>query len=189
KIGILNFASATMPAGRFMSGSSGQEQSIARSSTLYTSLSADAAQPFYRLHASDQRGGFYTHSIIYSPDIYLFRDDNGDWFHPLRVDVLSSPAVNAGQVRKKNFWKPPAEVEAAISSVMRERMGRILALFEREGVKQLVLGSFGTGAFQNSVHEIARLWYELLRAPGAPYAFSFDYVVFAIPDFSTQQKF
>jgi uncharacterized protein (TIGR02452 family) len=189
KIGILNFASATKAGGGFRSGARAQEESIARSSTLYVSLITRAAQPFYRLHANDENGGFYTHSMIYSPSVYLLRDDNGDWLSPLKVDVLTSPAVNAGDVRKNNRRNSPAHVEAAISDVMKERMGRILALFERKNARQLVLGSFGTGVFQNDVQAMAELWHDLLRAPGAPFAYSFDHVVFAIPDFTTQQKF
>ncbi|KAF9479051.1 hypothetical protein BDN70DRAFT_879208 [Pholiota conissans] len=189
RIGILNFASATSPGGGFLSGARAQEESIARSSTLYASLITKAAKPFYRLHAKDERSGFYTHSMIYSPDIYLFRDDNGGWLDPVRVDVLTSPAVNAGDVRKNLHRRPLAEVERAICDTMRERMGRILALFEKKGARQLVLGSFGTGVFKNDVYDMAKIWYELLRVPGAPFASSFDYVVFAIPDFSTRQQF
>lgn len=189
RIGILNFASATKPGGGFISGARAQEESIARSSTLYVSLITPAARPFYRLHANDEMGGFYTHSMIYSPSVHLLRDDNGDWLSPLKVDVLTSPAVNAGDVRRNNTRNSPADVEAVIRDVMRERMGRILALFERKGARQLVLGSFGTGVFQNDVHAMAKLWHDLLRAPGAPFAYSFDHVVFAIPDFTTQQKF
>ena len=63
---------------------------------------------------------------------------------------------------------------------MKERMGRILFLFEKHGVKDLILGSFGTGVFQNKVSLVAAIWAELLVAPGARFANSFDRVVFAI---------
>ncbi|KAF8971181.1 hypothetical protein BDZ97DRAFT_1607417, partial [Flammula alnicola] len=189
KIGILNFASATKPGGGFLSGASAQEESIARSSTLYVSLTTTAARPFYALHAHDEKGGYYTHSMIYSPSVHLLRDDDGSWLTPLKVDVLTSPAVNAGQVRKLSRRRPRGEVESKIRAVMKERMGRILALFERQGARQLVLGSFGTGVFQNDVRAMAEIWHELLHAPGARFASSFDNVAFAIPDSYTRQKF
>jgi len=59
-------------------------------------------------------------------------------------------------------------------------MARILYLFEQRGVRNLVLGSFGTGVFRNDVNVVARLWAELLSVPGARFAGSFDRVFFAI---------
>jgi hypothetical protein len=38
-------------------------------------------------------------------------------------------------------------LEARIEEVMRERMARVLCLFRVRGLRYLVLGSFGTGAF------------------------------------------
>lgn len=188
KIGVLNFASATLPGGGFLNGARAQEESIARSSTLYVSLTTSAARPFYAMHAADDRRGYYTHNMIYSPDVHLFRDDDGAWLPPLAVDVLTSPAVNAGQVRRQGR-STPAKLEERIQDTMHERMGRILALFERKKVRNLVLGSFGTGVFQNDVRAMAAIWYELLQAPGARFAGSFDRVVFAIPDESTAKQF
>lgn len=63
---------------------------------------------------------------------------------------------------------------------MKERMARILFLFEQQGAKNIVLGSFGTGVFQNDVKVVAKIWAELLTVKGARYRYSFDRVVFAI---------
>ena len=188
KIGILNFASATKPGGEFMNGSSAQEESIARSSTLYLSLQSHQATPFYKLHDRDNGGGYYSHAMIYSPSVAIFRNDNGDWLCPYHVDIITSLAVNAGLVRKLRYGSRP-DTEGRILFVMRVRMGRILALFERLGIRNLVLGSFGTGVFENDVGSLAKIWGELLGAPGARFADSFDQVIFAIPDSCTQQNF
>ena len=188
KVGVLNFASATKPGGGFKNGASAQEESIARSSTLHLSLQSRQATPFYELHVRDNKGGFYSHAMIYSPSVAIFRNDNGDWLCPYQVDIVTSPAVNAGLVRKLKYGRWPV-TERRILSVMRERMGRILALFERSGVRNLVLGSFGTGVFQNDISSLAKIWGELLGAPGARFANSFDQVVFAIPDSYTRRKF
>jgi hypothetical protein len=45
---------------------------------------------------------------------------------------------------------------------MQERIARILYLFQLQGAKHIVLGSFGTGVFQNSVELIARIFRDLL---------------------------
>jgi len=187
KIGILNFASATKPGGGFINGASAQEESIARSSTLFLSLQTPTARPFYELHDQDNKGGYYSHAMIHSPSVVIFRDDQGGWIQPYHVDVVTSPAVNAGLVRKVRRGGR-SETEDKILSVMKERMGRILALFELSGTRNLVLGSFGTGVFQNDVVSLAKIWGELL-APGARFTHSFDKVVFAIPDVHTRRKF
>lgn len=183
RIGVLNFASATKPGGGFINGAQAQEESIARSSTLYPTLTTDASQKFYALHTKDKRDGYYTHAMIYSPGVLIIKDDSGEWLDagPVEVDVLTSPAVNAGIVRKSLQGRlQPKLTEERIRRVMRSRMGRILYLFEKEGVKDLVLGSFGTGVFQNEIAMVAKTWAELLSVQGARFEKSFDRVVFAI---------
>ncbi|KAJ7287107.1 hypothetical protein C8J57DRAFT_1282841 [Mycena rebaudengoi] len=190
KIGVLNFASATRPGGGFLGGARAQEESIARSSNLYSSLMTPQGQKFYNIHKGSGKSKYYTHSMIYTRGVQLFRSDDGDWVKPCKVDMLTSAAVNAGVVRSRagggnGKGDTPAtgsgteDVEEAIKTVMRERMGRILFLFEKEGAQDLVLGSFGTGVFRNN------LWAELLAAPDARFKNSFERVVFAIIDEKT----
>ncbi|OJA15028.1 hypothetical protein AZE42_05249 [Rhizopogon vesiculosus] len=181
RIAILNFASATRPGGGFLNGAQAQEESIARSSTLYPSLMTDSAQRFYRLHNHDRKGGFYHHAMIYTPSVVVLKDDAGNWTSPFEADVLTSAAVNAGDVRKKiGDQLERAEIEKRIESTMKERMARILFLFEQQGAKNIVLGSFGTGVFRNNVEVVARIWAELLMVKGARYRHSFHRIVFAI---------
>ncbi|PPQ74055.1 hypothetical protein CVT24_012948 [Panaeolus cyanescens] len=188
KIGVLNFASATSPGGGFQNGAQAQEESLARSSNLYIALSSDNASPFYKTHRHSAYGGYYTHSMVYSPAISIFRDDDGAWHAPMKVDIITSPAVNAGHVRKATQL-PKHETERQIRDVMKERMARILALFEKQGITSLVLGSFGTGVFQNDVRTVAKIWKELLVDPGARFRTSFQVVLFATPDPKVHSKF
>jgi uncharacterized protein (TIGR02452 family) len=180
KIGVLNFASATRPGGGFLDGARGQSESIARSSSLYVSLTTDTARPFYALHARrGENGGFYTHAMIYSPEVHLFRDDDGAWLDAIPVDIVTSSAVNAGKVRRR--YPHRDGLEKKIEDAMRERMGRILALFEMKGATSLVLGSFGMGVFQNDVEMVARIWKDLLINRDARFRSAFREVVFCIP--------
>ena len=97
KTGILNFASATKPGGGFKNGAEAQEESIARSSTLYTALNTEQAQQFYKLHkreSAENAAAYYSHSMIYSPNICIFRNDDGNWTYTFLVDVLSCSAVS-----------------------------------------------------------------------------------------------
>ena len=182
KTGILNFASATKPGGGFKNGAEAQEESIARSSTLFSALKTDNAQKFYKLHTrenAENAAAYYSHGMIYSPNISIFRDDDGNWTYPFLVDVLSCAAVNAGEVRKANGIITPAH-EVGIEKEMAERMGRILYLFELKGVRNIILGTFGTGVFRNDVVTIARIWAHLLLRPEARFKDSFDRIIFAI---------
>jgi hypothetical protein len=208
RIGVLNFASAKKPGGGFLKGAQAQvgtfillsstfivlpvnflqEESLARSSTLYPSLMTDTAQQFYRLHKHDPKDGYYSHSMIYSPRVVLFRDDRGNWNEPLEVDILVSAAVNAGLVRRK-LRETGSTDESMLEAAMRERMARVLFLFERQGVKDLVLGSFGTGVFRNKVDLVATIWADLLSIDGARFKDSFNRVVFAILDEKTFDEF
>ncbi|OSC98446.1 hypothetical protein PYCCODRAFT_1454428 [Trametes coccinea BRFM310] len=190
RIGVLNFASAKKPGGGFLKGAQAQEESIARSSTLYPTLMTRTSQEFYTLHNRDPKGGYYSHAMIYSPGVTVFRDDHGGWVEPFQVDVLTSPAVNAGVVRETLHGRVAGDsVEGKIAQVMRERMARILYLYETKGVKNLVLGSFGTGVFRNDVTTIATIWADLLMGDNARFKDSFDHVVFSILGKETYETF
>ncbi|KAJ7701991.1 hypothetical protein B0H16DRAFT_1440606 [Mycena metata] len=182
KIGVLNFASANSPGGGFLGGSRAQEESIARSSNLYSSLVTPTAQQFYAHHkrGANQKNKYYSHAMVYSRGVQLIRTDAGAWIKPARVDMLTSAAVNSGAAST-----PVKDVEQRIESVMRERMGRLLYLFEQQGAQDLVLGSFGTGAFRNKVPMVAKLWVELLAGRDARFRHSFETVAFAILDQKT----
>lgn len=190
RVGVLNFASAKKPGGGFKSGAQAQEESIARSSTLYPTLMTRVAQAFYTLHNRDPKAGYYTHAMIYSPEVTVFRADNGDFVEPYSIDVLTSPAVNAGVARQTLFGRVAGpSVENKIEQAMRERMARILYLFEQQGVKHLVLGSFGTGVFKNKVETVAAIWVDLLVGDNARFGKSFEHVVFAVLGRDTYDKF
>ncbi|KAG8906744.1 hypothetical protein FRB99_006235 [Tulasnella sp. 403] len=190
-VGILNFASATRPGGGFLNGAQAQEESLARASNLYHSLTQPGVyQKFYAAHLQDRRDGFYTSSIILSKGVVLMRDERNDWVPPLSVDVVTSAAVNAGLVRHRMQDYEPQDVEAMILSHMYDRMGKILRLFEENNNDVLILGSFGTGVFQNSVSAVATIWANLLEL-GGRFHNKFSRVEFAIlgtGTFTTFQK-
>jgi len=188
KIGVLNFASATKPGGGFRNGAQAQEESLARSSTLYPTLCTREGQLFYQLHKQQPQNPFYSHAMIYSPAIEFFRDDAGNWTSPIMADVLTSAAVNAKEARQMRHL-PWGQTEKEIEEEMYERMARILYVFETRGVRNLVLGSFGTGVFRNDVGVVARIWLDLLKGPKARFSQSFDRVFFAIVGWNTYAEF
>ncbi|KAK0455269.1 uncharacterized protein EV420DRAFT_1481508 [Desarmillaria tabescens] len=185
RIGVLNFAHPTSPGGEFRLGSEGQEESLARSSTLYRTLTTHHTREYYEQPGSSD--GFATHAMIYSPSVIVFRRDNGDWIKPLEVDVLSCSPVDATKARKA--WKGSMRtLREEIKKKMRERMGHILALFERKRVRYLILGSFGASV-GNDVGMVADIWADLLTRESARFGHSFEQVVFAVPDKDEYGKF
>ncbi|KAG1725072.1 uncharacterized protein EDB91DRAFT_1331154 [Suillus paluster] len=180
KIGLLNFGDATSPGEGFLIGLPTQEESIARSSMLYPSLMTDTAQQFYNLHRRDKKGGSYHHAFVYTPAALVLRNDAGDWIAPHDADIVTSAAVNAGSVRRRNGRRV---------SRLQERMARILFLFEQHECGNVVLGSFGTGVFRNKVDMVARLWRELLVGDAARFNASFDRLVFGIVGKETLMTF
>ena len=191
-IGVLNFASATKPGGGFKSGAEAQEESITRASTLYSTLVTPEATKFYDLHKNESlqnNAAFYSHGMVYSPKVVVFRDDDGLWTKPFEIDVLTCAAVNAGEILKNtNGTNNPATM-VTIEKEMTERMGRILYLFEQKGARNIILGTFGTGVFRNDVATVTRIWAQLLVLPTARFKNSFDRVIFAVTGDTTYNDF
>lgn len=178
-VGCLNFASAKNPGGGFLSGSQAQEESLARSSTLYASLSA--FPEMYEFNRG-RKTALYSDYMIYSPDVAFFRDDaNNLLSSPYKLSVITSPAVNVGAILQNS----PDELPQA-EDVMLKRMDKILALFIYHGIEHLLLGAWGCGVFRNSPEDIARYFAHFLQNDGK-YARSFRHITFAVLDSSKTQ--
>ena len=70
--------------------------------------------------------------------------------------------------------------EIQIKQTMYDRISRILHLFQLHHTPHLILGSFGTGVFQNRIDLIATIFADLLIRPGGKFKDVFQTVVFAI---------
>jgi len=189
-VGVLNFASAHKPGGGFLSGAQAQEESLARSSTIYNSFMSEKGHLFYK-GGEKKVPGYYSHAMLWTPGVTFFRNDRGDLVEPCTASLVTSAAVNAGAVksaRKQLSQEQLTEADARIRSTMHERMGRVLYLFEQRGSTHLVLGSFGTGVFRNDIGTVAELWAELL-GPGTRFEKSFTHIDFAIIDEKTLDTF
>jgi uncharacterized protein (TIGR02452 family) len=173
----LNFASAKHPGGGFLGGARAQEESLARSSGLYACL---AGHPMYDLHAHGDP--MYSSYAIYSPDVPVFRDDDGALLEePFACAFITAPAVNAKVVLERRPGHGPA-----IRAAMEERVGRVLAIAAEHDHAALVLGAWGCGVFGNDGDEIAGLFQEALHGP---FHGVFERIVFAVLDSSADQHF
>jgi uncharacterized protein (TIGR02452 family) len=172
RVAALNFASAKNPGGGFRTGARAQEESLARASGLFAMLLGD---PMYDHHRS-RSDPMYTTWVIYSPEVPVFRLDEGQLLdEPYFCSFLTSPAVNVGALRHRDHRGDE------IRRVMQERVERVLAVAALHGHEVLVLGAWGCGVFQNDPEQIAELFRIALtgRFHGA-----FTQVVFAVLDSS-----
>lgn len=170
KIMCLNFASAKNPGGGFINGAEAQEESLARTSALYETLLQ--AESFYKIHRK-MESCFYTDMMIYSPKVPVFRKDKGELLpQPVLCNFITSPAVNAGVVKRT---EPDRAGE--IYGAMDTRIDKMLALALAQNNETLILGAWGCGVFKNNPEDIAGLFKKHLQGK---YNNKFKRVVFAV---------
>ncbi len=173
----LNFASAKNPGGGFLGGAQAQEESITRASGLYPCLLE--GKPYYVFHRTC-RTCLYSDRMIYAPKVPIFKDEDGkplDDFVP--VSIITSPAVNAGVVRRQE----PQNIDK-IEPTQRTRISKMLALAAEHGHETLVLGAWGCGVFQNDPEDMAQWFKDALEGD---FKGKFRKVIFAV--YSKNERF
>jgi uncharacterized protein (TIGR02452 family) len=174
----LNFASARNPGGGFLGGARAQEESLARSSGLYACINGNE---MYARHRATH-DALYTHYAIYSPDVPVVRDDDGDLLErPYLCSFITCPAVNAKVVLERDRGR-----RGEVRKAMWERTLRVLAVAAENGHEALVLGAWGCGVFGNDTEEVAGLFG---RALTENFRGAFARVIFAVVDWSPEERF
>ncbi|MFG3050916.1 TIGR02452 family protein [Kitasatospora sp. NPDC048239] len=169
RVGVLNFASARNPGGGYLRGARAQEEDLCRSALLYTCLLE--APDYYEAHRASSDLA-YSHRVIVSPEVPVIRDGKGELLaQPFPVTFLTSPAPNAGQLRRRSE-------QVDVRGVLAERAVRVLAAAAEHDVRALVLGAWGCGVFGNDPAQVA----EAFEGALAQYGAAFERVVFAVWD-------
>jgi uncharacterized protein (TIGR02452 family) len=128
------------------------------------------------------RDPFYTDYAIYSPDVPVFRDDNGILLdEPYLCAFITCPAVNARVALDRD-----PNCGSAIRAAMAKRIERVLAIASTHNHAHVILGAWGCGVFGNDPYEIATLFQAALRRP---FQGAFSGVVFAVLDQSPEHRF
>jgi len=168
RIALLNFASAKKPGGGFLNGSQAQEETIARSSGLYP-CQMKFNKEYYERHKKEGPKLLYTHTMIYSPDVPVFRDDRTASFlaEPYQVDIITAAAPNASKGRSPEH-----------DQIFKDRIDHVLSLAYSKDANVLVLGAWGCGVFKNKYVNVATMFAESLRQ----YHGAFSHITFALPD-------
>jgi uncharacterized protein (TIGR02452 family) len=182
RVAVLNFASAKNAGGGFMRGAQAQEESIARTSTLYSSLTTRlASEGFYARHRTDLgAAGLYSDRVIFSPDILVFRDEHSGAVlkTPYVIDVYSSAAVNVCALEDFARRRRTQVDDSMVSTAMQRRISCVVAHIAAREPKYdaVVLGAFGCGVFKNDPEMVAKAFkLALAKVPIVR-------AIFAIPD-------
>ena len=175
---VLNFASATSPGGGFLSGARAQEESLARSSGLFRALQDRDMYAYHR----EKDDAMYSDYVIYSPAVPVFRTDTGDLLEkPWDLSIVTCPAVNGAAIAR---YAP--ERLSEIPDVMTARTTKMLAVAAEQGTRRFILGAWGCGAFGLDPEMMASIFRDAITGP---FLGVFDELVFAITDWSPEQRF
>lgn len=185
RIAVLNFASAVNPGGGVKSGSSAQEESLCRCSTLYPTLNQRFLWEQYYEPNRAAGDPLHTDACIWSPGIVICKlDASGNpridpegW---ATVDVISCAAPNLRE-RTGNIHNPETAVPVHLTAEMQyalhlKRAKHILHIAASKRAAALILGAFGCGAFANDPWAVARAYKDALEEYGQ----YFSYVEFAV---------
>lgn len=164
----LNFASAISVCGGFLGGAKAQEEDLARQSALYACL---APQRAYYEENRALRSDLYLDSMIYSPSVPFFRDDELRWMEaPVAVSIVTAPAPACRQGLDPG--------DPRVHAALRARARFIVALATARGHRTVVLGAWGCGAFRNDPEIVSSAFADALDGTGGV----LERVVFAVWD-------
>jgi uncharacterized protein (TIGR02452 family) len=168
----LNFANGISPGGGFLHGALAQEESLCRSSCLYQTLLGD---PMYDAHRERELPDS-TDWAIYSPDVPVFRSDDGvEINQPWLLSFLTCAAPYAPDVGQPES-----------GDLLEKRIHRVLEIARSLGYTSLILGAWGCGAFDNDIKRTARDFRRALKGHLGP---AFSDIVFAITDWSKERRY
>ena len=185
KIAVLNFASATNPGGGVVNGSSAQEESLCRCSTLYPVLNSSYLLKNYYLPNRKEHNPLHNNVVIYSPGIIICKSDDGTYKRLnkeefIKVDVISAAAPNLRERPTNKFnndgYNTLSISDKELYEIHISRGKQIIEAAMHHNVDILVLGAFGCGAFKNNPSIVAKAYKELMKQ----YAKYFVEIEFAI---------
>lgn len=171
---VLNMASCFKPGGGWRNGAKAQEESLFYRSTYAISLENCLDLDTDR----EWRYPLKLYSGVYSPDIYVFRDNAKSnytfmrkkdcfWVDMVAISALKRPKLtNDGHLNEKDRLITYHKIEG------------IFKIALENGHDSLVLGALGCGAYQNPPEDVAKIFQMVIRH----YERYFRRITFAIID-------
>lgn len=148
KIAILNMASPLRPGGGVLTGATSQEEFLCTRTTLLPSLKDE----FYRLPEL---------GAVWTSDCLVFRNAEGNnlskvdrfYVDVITASMLRFPELKSGKDGPDSTWANEQDLELVL-----EKMRIVMRAVSSNGIRRVVLGAWGCGAYGNPVKEIARAW-------------------------------
>lgn len=159
---VLNMASPLRPGGGILTGATSQEEFLCARTTLLPSLK----ESFYRL---PELGGIFTHDVLVIRSSLPLGNNSSDaadilpterWY----IDVISAaalrfPELEGGHEEDDDEDKKLSQKDRQMA---KEKMRAVLRIAMAKGVRKMVLGAWGCGAYGNPVRDVARAWRKVL---------------------------
>jgi len=171
KIAVMNFANAFHAGGGVTKGSSAQEESLCRTSTLYPLLYRRTLRDTFYQHHHDLNTPKASDSLIYTEGVVICKTDEDlpirmlekDW---VKVDVLT---IAAPDLRNRSGKYAPLVgdgtnmQDAELFGYHVKRAIHMLTCAAAKNADVLVLGAFGCGAFRNNPEIVDRAYKTALQ--------------------------
>lgn len=152
---VLNMASPLRPGGGVLTGATSQEEYLCARTTLLPSLK----ESFYRL---PELGGIYTRDVLVLRNHHPLGDAKGElgpterwWIDVISAGMLRFPDLEGGDDEEKRL-------NAKDRRVVEAKMRAVLRIACAKGIRRLVLGAWGCGAYGNPVRDVAEAWRAVL---------------------------
>ncbi len=171
KIAVMNFANAFHAGGGVTKGSSAQEESLCRTSTLYPLLYRRTLRDSFYKHHYDLKTAKATDSLVYTEGVIICKTDEDlpkrmpqeEW---VTVDVITIAAPDLRD--KSNIHAPLVNGgtymnDAELFGYHVKRAIHMLTCAAAKKADILVLGAFGCGAFQNDPEVVAKAYKTALK--------------------------
>lgn len=152
-VAALNFADALIPGGYVLDGAHTQEENICRCSNLYASLTLPWVQDAYYSYNRSMLKvqPYYTDTLIYSPDVCIFRDDTGyGYIKPEFVDIITCPSAATRDA--------VGMTTNELYGILTYRLSGIIKSAICNCVEVLILGAWGCGAFGQDANVMAKIF-------------------------------
>ena len=170
KVALLNFASYNNAGGKFIEGSSAQEESLCHSSFLYNVLSG--MPEFYEWNNAHKNKALYMDRAIYSPNVVFIDGDE-----VRKADVITCAAPNRSVLEKYGSFTEEENFDA-----LSNRIYFVRDICMDNHVDVAILGAWGCGVFRQEPSIVANLLKETFAPTGIK-------VIYAVPDEKTYSAF
>ena len=158
---VLNMASYKRPGGGVHNGARAQEECLFRCSNLIHVVPTS----FYPLEVNE---------ALYTKEAIFFKNKDYDYMEPVVCDVITIAAINLNENAKYD----PVQNITEYRKITKDKIRLMVSLAAQNGVKNLILGAWGCGVFNNDPTTMSQYFSEVLIGEG--YSVDFDNIVFAI---------